>query len=270
MSMIAFLSWLFPWPFIILVAVAVAVALIAYETLVPKGEHAVPRRVLAPDEPENAPKAIDAAPQGKRMEPPRDAQVYGDPLPHSPDWPMDATSPGTAIIDYDGPPLSDAEAAEIEERFLGDLANWKPGGFLNARPVPEIAATPVTDGWIPEEHDRGCTCGPCAERRRPVVTVTDDPAGRHARPRAYLVHAEPPPYCSTCGSDEHWTDGHSGPDPLVTQMVADRAASRAQQAIDDDLRAAGLKVYDSEDDALKSMWTRAMGLAIADVEAARR
>ena len=47
---------------------------------------------------------------------------------------------------YGGQPLSDAEAAEIkaaeiEKRFLGDLANWRPSGFLNTGPVPEIATT---------------------------------------------------------------------------------------------------------------------------------
>jgi len=38
---------------------------------------------------------------------------------------------------------ADAErkAAEIEERFLGDLADWRPTGFLNTGPVPEIATT---------------------------------------------------------------------------------------------------------------------------------
>jgi hypothetical protein len=58
-------------------------------------------------------------------------------------------------------------------------------------------------------------------------------------------------------------------------MVADRAASRAQQAIDASLRAAGFKVYPGgEDEAQESMWTRASGLALGDaiaaVEAAKR
>jgi hypothetical protein len=123
---------------------------------------------------------------------------------HSATW----GEPRTEIIDYAGPPLSDAEAAEIEERFLGDIANWKPSGFLNTGPVP-------------------------------AVVVTDDPAGRHARPR---VHPFPPgqplrPYCAAAGCTargEHWTEEHPKPGPVAESLMEERerAARLPQYAID--------------------------------------
>jgi hypothetical protein len=185
--------------------------------------------------------------------------AIGPPVEHSVTW----GEPRTDVIGYD------AEHERLKADFLAAVERDKKHP---PRVLPMPVSPPHVSGWIPEEHDPGCPCVPCTERRTPVVTVTDNPPlGKHEKPRTYLVHRDPEPYCVRCGSGEHWTQDHAGPDPLVTQMVADRAASRAQQAIDDDLRAAGLKVYDGgEDDALKSMWTRAMGLAIADVEAARR
>jgi hypothetical protein len=93
---------------------------------------------------------------------------------------------------------------------------------------------------------------------RAAVEVTDDQDGKHARPRAYLVSAEP--YCSQpgCGSRKHWTEDHQEPAP----------GSHAQQAINDDLRAAGFKVHDGNDDAVDSMIMRALNGPLA-IQAAK-
>jgi hypothetical protein len=170
--------------------------------------------------------------------------------------------------------VSDSEAAALKA-WDELLAEYRPLAIEAAPPVRHSATwgerTDVVDyGSLPAfTPDLAPADGPQPLPAAPLVTVTDDPPGRHEKPRAYLVHAPPEPYCSTCSSREHWTDGHTGPDPLVTQMVADRAESRARHAIDDDLRAAGFKIHDDNGTAVESMFTRAMARAIADVEAAR-
>lgn len=90
--------------------------------------------------------------------------------------------------------------------------------------------------------------------------VYDDPVRGHEYDAELDVRhhdPQPPsvaqPYCSRCGRHGHWT-GEECP--------------AAAAAIAGHLRAAGLKVYASEDDALESMWTKAMGRAVAAIEGA--
>jgi len=114
-----------------------------------------------------------------------------------------------------------------------------------------------------------CTCDDCTGAREPAaVVVTGDPPGRHERPRAYQVTAEP--YCSRCGTRGHWRGGQGCEDAVVGELLARRRDGHVAAAIAGHLEAAGLKVHASEDEALESMWTRAMGKAVAAIEGARR
>jgi hypothetical protein len=107
----------------------------------------------------------------------------------------------------------------------------------------------------------------------PAVVVTDDPPGRHARPRihAFTPGKPPEPYCSRCGSYGHWTgESPCQGDAVVTELITRRRDGHVADAIASHLTGAGFKVHDSTDEAVESMFTRAMARAIADVEAARR
>ena len=122
-----------------------------------------------------------------------------------------------------------------------------------------------------------------------MVTVTDDPAGRHARPRvhAFTPGKPPEPYCAAAGCtarSAHWTEEHPRPsDPLVDELLkarADREEAERQNsapqpgmlhpAIIASLEAAGYTGHATSAALYESAWTKGMARAIADVEAARR
>jgi hypothetical protein len=198
-----------PWRF----AGAITAALIlttyaTYAALVPSGEHAAPRRVLAPDEGDKAPKAIEA---------PKREPVYAG---HSANWQPDATSPGTAIIDYD-----DGFDHRLDDQFarLRDST-------LESRPdlAAELNALP------------------------PAVVVTDDPAGRHARPRVhpFAPDRELRPYCSKCGTGDHWRGEGNCPDKSIDELITRRREDHVSAAIAGYVAEAGFRSHGGDTDAM--------------------
>jgi len=83
------------------------------------------------------------------------------------------------------------------------------------------------------------------------------------------VHAFTPggdPYCGKCGKAGHWRGGQSCADAVVDELITRRRDGHVAAAIADHLADAGFKIHESNDAAVESMWTRAMGLGVAAIE----
>jgi hypothetical protein len=282
------LAWLaHPWRIAALTAAALVLAAISHGTFTRHGAHRGPR--VTRDERDAARKAAQASAEKAQREAavviaaiearrpaiaaPRPSadwaprfeprtEIIGDRSP--PPWPDGPITP-QVLTDRYAPLGGTVERKQAEPRtdVIGyegmNAPQYNPVTLLSTGPDGPDPTGPLTD-WEPSP-------GP------PAVVVTDDPAGRHARPRvhAFTPGQEPEPYCGQCGREGHWRgDPECGGDAMVTELITRRREDRAADAIAAHLTGAGFKVHDSNEDAVKSMWTRAMGLAIADVEAARR
>jgi hypothetical protein len=212
------------------------------------GHHTAPRRTLAWDEPEYTPLAIEPPLENA---PPWEAQRVHALPPHSPDWPMDATSPGTAIIDYAG-----------ESQSLGE----------------EVQSIIDFYGLSPEEIAVGAAA--YLRDEPPAVVVTDDPAGRHARPR---VHAFTPAgaiaRCQECQRQSHATADHdawqakydASPPPATPAQKADTSpgSERLPDYIAAYLEEAGFTPHATRAALYESAFTKGMARATLAIEAAR-
>jgi hypothetical protein len=148
-------------------------------------------------------------------------------------------------------------ALEVAETLVsaGHSANWEPntlGPVLDAKRA-ELAPVFTANG-IPGYEPA-------------VVTVTDDPGGRHAQPRVHAFRPGPEPYCGRCGTAGHWRGDESCADAVVDELLERRRETRARDAIAADLEAAGFRYHDDTDDAVKSMFTRAMAMTVRAIEA---
>jgi hypothetical protein len=153
----------------------------------------------------------------------------------------------------------------------GVTAGQRAGYWAPAEPLWAAAAQAAAEGRIGPPPRKPAVRPESAYEMEPpsaAVIVTGDPPGRHERPRAYQVTAEP--YCSRCGTSGHWRSGQGCEDAVVGELLARRRDGHVAAAVAGHLEAAGLKAYGSEEEALESMWTRAMGNAVAAVEGARR
>ncbi len=139
--------------------------------------------------------------------------------------------------------------------------------------IPDVTPPPFPPGPVTPQvlADR---YGPDAFGPGPVVTVTDDPAGRHARPRVHAFEGIRIEECGSCGRQSHPTGMHreweamaARTPPRATPAQRADTAPRIGQLPDWVVAITG---HESNAAAVESMFTRAMARAIADVEGARR
>jgi hypothetical protein len=128
---------------------------------------------------------------------------------------------------------------------------------------------PAQETYVPQALPECAGPHPALDHHAPAaVTVTDDPpAGRHEAPRVHPFRPGDEPYCGKCGTAGHWRGSESCADRRIDETLIRRREDRVTAAMNADLKAAGLKVYDSEDDALKSIFTRAMAMSVRAIEA---
>jgi hypothetical protein len=101
----------------------------------------------------------------------------------------------------------------------------------------------------------------------PAVTVTDEPAGKHAQPRVHAFKPGGEPYCSKCGASGHWRGDESCADAVVTELIERRRETNVRDAIAGHLEAEGFRYHDDNEDAVLSIFTRAMALTVRAIEA---
>jgi hypothetical protein len=146
------------------------------------------------------------------------------------------TAPRRAL-DWPGLETVPAPAPDVREETLvsaGHNANWEPDygtGTINVIRHPGIA----------EIHDL------------PIVTVTDDPAGKHAQPRIHAFMPGMEPYCGNCGQSGHWRGDESCADAVVTELVTRHRDGKVAAAIAASLEAEGFRYHATTDGFLDSI-----------------
>ncbi|SRR6266496_890687 len=120
--------------------------------------------------------------------------------------------------------------------------------------------------WEAARHEPPVVPRDCPQRPAAVEVADDPPAGRHEAPRVHAFTPGGDPYCGKCGKAGHWRGGQSCADAVVDELITRRRDGHVAAAIADHLADAGFKIHESNDAAVESMWTRAMGLGVAAIE----